>query len=371
MLSVVNELLSRGIGEKDIIQINLDKRGFKSIKTGEQLEKAIDERIVDDDYKYLFIDEIQNVEGFEEVINAYREEGNFSIFITGSNSYLLSGELSTKLTGRYIEIEMFPLNFYEFIEMKKFRGISVSENSMVEFNEYIRFGGFPKTLEFEKTEDKDFYVQNVIGQIIDKDIVKHRKIRNRVVFDKVMTYIINNFGATTSLTNILDYFHNEEKIPIRRETLRTYIEILENAKIIYKCPRFDLRSKKSLRGEEKYYLADLSIYFSRNTDTRINYGPVLENIMYTYLKAKGYALSVGRIGTLECDFITRKDDSYQYVQVAMTIMDEATEEREYRPFFKIKDNYPKYVFTLDHLLQKRDGINHCNILDYVSGNREL
>lgn len=371
LLSIVNDLLLNGIDEKDIIQINLDKRGFKNIKTAQQLEQAIDERIVDEDYKYLFIDEIQNVEGFEEVINAFREEGNFSIFITGSNSYLLSGELATKLTGRYIEIEMFPLNFYEFIEMKKFRGLSVSENNMEEFNEYIRFGGFPKTLEFQSNDDKDFYVKNVISQIIDKDIVKHRKIRNRAVFDKVMTYIINNFGATTSLANVLDYFNNVEGIPIRRETLRAYIEILENAKIIYKCPRFDLRSKKSLRGEEKYYLADLGIYFSRNTDTRINYGPVLENVMYTYLRAKGYAMSVGKIGTLECDFITRKDDNYQYVQVAMTIMDKTTEDREYKPFSKIRDNYPKYLFTLDQLIQKRDGIIHCNMLDYIAKNSEL
>jgi len=371
MLSVIDDLISKGIQEKDIIQINLDKRGFKNIKTAHQLEHAIEERIVDDDYKYLFIDEIQNVEGFEEVINAFREEGNFSIFITGSNSYLLSGELATKLTGRYIEVEMFPLNFYEFIDMKKFMGIPVSESNMEEFNEYIRFGGFPKTLEFEEKNDKDFYVKNVISQIIEKDIVKHRKIRNKTVFDKVMTYIINNFGATTSLSNILDYFHNEEGIPIRRETLRTYIDILEKAKIIYKCPRFDLRSKKSLRGEEKYYLADLGIYFSRNTDTRINYGPVLENVMYTYLKSRGYAMSVGKIGTLECDFITRKDDNYQYVQVAMTIMDKATEDREYKPFFKIRDNYPKYLFTLDQLLQKRDGIIHCNMLEFISENKEL
>lgn len=371
MLSIINDLISQGVDEKDIIHINLDKRGFKNIKTAQQLEQAIEERIVDDGYKYLFIDEIQNVNGFEEVINAFREEGNFSIFITGSNSYLLSGELATKLTGRYIEIEMFPLNFYEFIDMKKFKGLPVNENNMEEFNEYIRFGGFPKTLEFTVKDDKDFYVKSVISQIIDKDIVKHRKIRNRIVFDKVMTYIINNFGATTSIANILDYFHKEEGIPIKRETLRTYLEILENAKIIYKCPRFDLRSKKSLRGEEKYYLADLGIYFSRNTDTRINYGPVLENVMYTYLRAKGHAVSVGRIGTLECDFITRKDDTYQYVQVAMTIMDPETEEREYKPFSKIRDNYPKYLFTLDQLLQKRDGILHYNMLEFISKNEEL
>lgn len=369
--SIMNELLLRGINEKNIIDINLDSRKYKDIKTPDQLEILIDSMIVSDDFNYIFIDEIQNVDGFEEVVNAYREDGNFSIFITGSNSYLLSGERSTKLTGRYIEIEMFPLNFYEFIDMKRFLGIEISKNNIEEFNEYIRFGGFPKTLEFTNSEDKEMYIQSVISQIIDKDIINHRIIRNKSVFDKIMTYLINNFGATTSLSNILDYFNNQENIPIKRETLNNYIKILENAKIIYKCPRFDIKSRKALRGEEKYYLADLGIYFSRNTDTRINYGPALENIVYTYLRAKGYALSVGRIGKLECDFITRKNDDYRYIQVAMTIMDEKTEEREYRPFTKIQDNYPKYLFTIDQLLQKRDGIIHCNLIDFIADNKEL
>lgn len=176
LLSIIDKLKMQGVSEKDIIHINLDKKGFKNIKTPEQLEQIIDENINDDAFKYLFVDEIQNVEGFETVINAYREEGNFSVFITGSNSYLLSGELATKLTGRYIEIEMFPLNFYEFLEMKKFRGLPIKENNLEEFNEYIRFGGFPKTLEFANNDDKDLYVKSVIEQIIDKDIVKHRKM---------------------------------------------------------------------------------------------------------------------------------------------------------------------------------------------------
>ena len=369
--SIMEELLLNGVDEKNIIDINLDSRKYKNIKTPKQLEELIDSKISDDGFYYVFIDEIQNIDGFEEVVNAYREEGNFSIFITGSNSYLLSGELSTKLTGRYVEIEMFPLNFYEFIDMKKFMGIEISENNMEEFNEYIRFGGFPKILEFTNTEDKELYIQSVINQIIDKDIINYRIIRNKSVFDKIMTYLINNFGATTSLSNILDYFNNQENIPIKRETLNNYIKILENAKIIYKCPRFDIKSRKSLRGEEKYYLADLGIYFSRNTDTRINYGPALENIVYTYLRAKGYSLSVGRIGKLECDFIARKSDSYQYIQVAMTIMDEKTEEREYRPFTKIQDNYPKYLFTMDQLLQKKDGILHCNLVDFIVDNKEI
>lgn len=371
LLSVIEDLKSKGIAEKDIIYLNLDKRGYRKIRTPDALEAAIEALITDDSYKYLFIDEVQNVNGFEEVINGFREDGNFSIFITGSNSYLLSGELSTKLTGRYIEIEMFTLNFREYLEMKEFFGKEIRTNKTEEFNEYIRFGGFPKVLEFDNPSDKDAYVADVISQILDKDVIRHKKIRNRAVFDKVMTYVINNFGATMSLPAIAEYFEKNEHISIKSETLNNYLQILENAKIIYKCPRFDVKSKKSLRGEQKYYLADLGIYFSRNVDARINYGPVLENIVYAYLSAKKYKISVGRIGKLECDFITRTNDEYRYVQVAMTIMSPETEDREYKPFQQIRDNYPKYLLTIDTLLQKRDGVIHKNIIEFISLDENL
>ena len=371
MQSVISDLKKQGIPEKDIVYLNLDMRGFSSIQTADQLDELIAEKISGEGTKYLFIDEIQNVKNFEPVINGFREEGNISIFITGSNSYLLSGELATKLTGRYIEIEMFPLNFGEYLEMKAFLGKNVSDNKAEEFDEYLRFGGFPKTLEFDDPADKELYIKDVIEQIFKKDIIKHRKIRNRSLFERVMDYIINNFGATTNLQNILKYFKNEEGISIKQETLHSYIKILENAKIIYKCPRFDIKSKKSLKGEQKYYLADLGIYFSRNVDQRINQGPALENVIYTYLSSRGYAMSIGKIGNLECDFITRKNMDYYYIQVSMTIAERKTEDREYAPFEKIRDNYPKYLFTLDPLLQRRDGVKHCNIIDFITKNREL
>ena len=371
LLSVMEDLKQRGVSENDIVYLNLDKRGFTKIKTPTALEDALNERINDDRFKYILIDEIQNVIGFEEVINAFREDGNYSIFITGSNSYLLSGELATKLTGRYIEIEMFPLNFREFIEMKRFFGKPIRSNLAEEFNEYIRYGGFPKVLEFDSDRDKDLYVTDVIRQILEKDVTRHQKIRNKAVFERVMTYVINNFGATTSLSAISEYFKKEERLSVQPETLNRYLKILENAKIIYRCPRFDVKSKKSLKGEQKYYLADLGIYFSRNVDTRINYGPVLENVIYTYLCAKDYRVSVGRIGKLECDFIIRTLDEYRYVQVAMTIMDPNTESREYAPFSAIRDNYPKYLLTLDSLLQKRDGVIHKNIIEFIRNDENL
>ncbi len=371
MLSIMDELKASGVLEKDIIYINLDKHGYRKIKTADCLEAVIEEQINDDDYKYLFVDEVQNVKGFEEVINGFREEGNFSIFITGSNSYLLSGELATKLTGRYIEIEMFPLNFHEYLEMSEFMGKTTNPNRMIDFEQYIRYGGFPKILEFDDPQDKETYIEDVIQQILNKDVLKYNKIRNRAVFDRVMTYVINNFGATTSLSNILDYFEKEEHISILPSTLNKYLEILENAKILYRCNRFDVKSKKSLRGDQKYYLADLGIYFSRNVDVRINYGPVLENIVYTYLSSKNYKISVGKIGNLECDFITRIHDEYRYLQIAMTIMTPETEEREYKPFKMIRDNYPRYLLTIDPLLQKRDGVIHKNLIDFIANDESL
>ena len=371
MKSIINYLEESGINQKDIIYVNLDERGYRHIKTDTQLEKIIEEKVIDNDYKYLFIDEIQNINDFEPLINGYRETGKYSIFITGSNSYLLSGELITKLTGRYIEIEMFTLNFKEYLEMKRFYNKKINENIYKELEEYITNGGFPKVIEFDDISDKELYVKDVIKQIINKDIKHHNKIKNTLLFEKILNYLINNFGSTTNLNNIIKYLKINENITIKPQTLYRYVEIIENSKLIYRCNRFDLKSKKSLKGEQKYYLADLSICYEMNIDKRINYGPALENIIYTYLSSKGYNLSIGKIGNLECDFITRDSTNYYYIQIAMSISNKDTEEREYKVFNKIRDNYPKYLFTLDPLPQQKDGIKHINIIDFISNDSSL
>lgn len=370
--SIIQELIENGVKEKDIIYIELDKKKYKNIKTSKQLEKIIDEQIVDNDFKYLFIDEIQNVKGFETLINSYREEGNISIFITGSNSYLLSGELVTKLTGRYLEIEMMTLSFYEYVDMKRFLNKSVNENIYLEFEEYIRNGGFPKSLYYDNYEEKITYTSSVINQIFEKDIKTSNRINDKALFERIQKFVINNFGAVISIRNIYNYLKKEVKINVDRRTIKRYLDILEKAKIIYPCELFDIKSKSVLKGEKKYYLADLSIYYSQNTDNRINYGPVLENVMYSYLKSKNYKLSVGYIGKLECDFIARANyDDYYYIQVSKDISNKETEEREYRPFYMIKDLYPRYLFTMDMLLQKRDGVKHQNIVDFIYNNKML
>ena len=373
MQCIAEELRAEGVDDEHIVFFDLDRYGYRSVKTPEQLEALIEPLLDISGTKYLFIDEVQNVDGFEDVLNGLRTEGGFSIFITGSNSYLLSGELATKLTGRYIEFEIQTLDFGEYCQMKSFLGLPVNPNPVAEFDAYILEGGFPKAMDYPQLADKRAYVAAVIQEIFEKDIRRRVKIKNVSVFNQVRDYVINNFGATTSLANIQSDLESKQGVKVKRETLARYLQTLEDAKIVSKCARFDLKSRKSLRGEQKYYLADLSFYFALNTDNRINYGPVLENIVYRYALARGCKVSVGRIGKLECDFILRNPEmGYAYVQVAMTIMaDRSTEEREYRPFEQIRDNYPKYLLTRSDPIQRRDGIIHANIPEFMLNGKKF
>ena len=366
METIADELRSSGVSKENIIYIDLDKRGYRKIKEPDQLETLIDSMATADGLKYLFIDEIQNVEGFEELLNGYRRDGNYSIFITGSNSYLLSGELVTKLTGRYLEFELFPLSFDEYEEMKQFYGKAVNSNPQAELTGYILEGGFPRTVLMDDIDSKRTYVSGVIKEIFEKDIRRRVKIKDVAAFEAVRNYIVNNFGALTSINSLHEALRKNGLL-IGRETVTKYIQILLDAKILYECPRFDMKSKRSLSGEKKYYLADLSFFFAMNTDNQINFGPTLENIVYIYARSLGYSVSVGRIGKLECDFIVRDNDmNYAYLQVAYTILlSKDTEDREYRPLEMIRDNYNKYVMTTDFLLQKRNGIRHVNLMDFI------
>ena len=364
---IAGELLTGGVKEGNILYFNLDKKPYDTVTAAEELDALISENSKADGIKYLFIDEIQNVEGFERVINSRREERDFSIFITGSNSYLLSGELVTKLTGRYIEFNILPLSFEEYIGFKNFFGKSISGDNLTELRSYILEGGFPYVVRLNSLNDKRTYVQSLIDEIYEKDVKRRVRIRNRAAFDAVMRYIVNNFGATTSIQNIVDDFA-KTGVSIKKETVNRYIGALISAKIIMPCERFDMKSRRSISGEKKFYLSDLSFYYAYNTDNRINFGPVLENIVYTYAASRDYMISVGRIGRLECDFILRDNEmNYSYVQVAYTILESReTEDREYRALESIKnDNYPKYLLTTDTLLQKRNGIIHANLIEFI------
>lgn len=368
--TVAEELMESGVSKNNIFFYNLDKYGYKNIKTPEALEELLFGGEHPEGIKYVFIDEIQNVEGFEPVLEALRLEEDYSIFITGSNSYLLSGELATKLTGRYLEFEIQTLGFDEYEAMKAFYGKMIDTDMLREFDSYLIGGGFPKALFYDELYDKQLYVKTVLDDIFNKDIKGRVKIKNVEGFNIVRNYVINNFGSTVSISNICDDL-KKTRIAITRPTITRYIQALCDAKIISECTRFDMKSRRSMKNEKKYYLADLSIYFSTNTDNRINYGPVLENVVYQYARSMGYKVSVGRIGNLECDFVLRSiQNEYAYVQVALTIMDSKnTEDREYRPLENIADGYPKYLVTRRDLIQKRNGIKHVDIIDFILGQK--
>ena len=374
--AIMNELIDRGIPKTQIIYIPLDRRGYKNIKTSEELETKIESMLGDDENYYLFIDEVQNVFGFESVIHAYAEEG-YSIFLTGSNSYLLSDEISTKLTGRYLNFETFTLDFSEYLEMKRFFKKKIDQDIYVEFEEYVLNGGFPKTIEFDDIQARQTYTRGIISEIFEKDVKTRKRISNVPVYERVQSFLLNNYSAPFSLSNLLECLE-KEGYKTKATTVRGYIEDLKKAKIIYECNRFDLKSKKSLRREQKYYLSDLAIYFAMNTDNRLSYGPSLENMVYLYLASQDYQISIGKIGKLECDFITRNTSGdYAYIQVTYTMQGEdikATErikEREYRPFRKIRDGYPRYIVSLDRFRDQQEGVHHINAIDLFLGKEKI
>jgi len=382
MQLISKELIKSGVNESNVIYLNLDKRPYRRIKKANQLEDVLANKLDPiKGNKYLFIDEIQNVKGFEEVVNAFREDGDCSIFITGSNAYLLSGELATKLTGRYLEFNVGTLSFPEYIEMKRFFKKPVDGDLENELNNYILEGGFPFAVKYDSIFEKRNYVRNIIDEIYKKDVKKNRRIKNWHLFNQIQTYVINNFGATTSVISLCDYLEQVNGKRPSNNTVYSYLRILEDVKIVSRCRRFDAKSKASLNGEEKYYLSDLSFYFAGQTDNRINYGPVLENIVYNYLVSNNYSASVGRIGKLEVDFIARDEITfdYAYIQVAMRIFNDIyddngkliTEEREYAPLEKITDGYPRYLLTLDKLQQKRSGVKHANLIRFMLSNERF
>lgn len=267
LCSVMDELRERGVAEGNICCINLDRREYQGVNTPEKLDAVIEHSLGKSaSTRYLFIDEIQNVKGYEAIVNGWREEGDCSIFITGSNSYLLSGELATKLTGRYIELEMFTLSFSEYLGMREYLGLPQKPESQI-FQEYLTYGGFPKALEYEDLDAKAMYIQDVIGQIFNKDIAARKVVRHRDTFQRVQDYLINNYAAPTNLSGIVDYMKHGEGVTVKRETLANYVRLLESAKVLYKCPRFDLRSRRSLRGGRSIILRILA-YDSRVTLVR-------------------------------------------------------------------------------------------------------
>ena len=305
MEMIINELRWRGNAAVNLIHIDLDTKEFRNIKNIEKLRIAIKEKMVPskEGTIYLFIDEIQMIDDFETLIETLYKEGRYSIFLSASSSYLLSDSFKNKFERHYKVFEIFPLSYSEYEGMKDFMSMKKEDNPLLEFARYVHDGGLPKVLQCDNAQEKQKYILSVLEEIFKKDIAKMEKIRHVVYFKQVQDYIIDTFGESISMTRLTDYFRNYVRIPVKRETLERYLELLEKAKLVYRCNRFDIKTEKELQGDQRYYLTDLGFYFAKKTDSKVDYGLIMKNIIYMYLKSREYNIATGRIGKRECDFV--------------------------------------------------------------------
>ena len=363
---LMEELKNRGINENQFIYINFENLKYRNLKNYERLYDFILNK-VDDKYKsyYIFLDEIQEVEEWERCVNSLRvdEDFNFDIYITGSNAKLLSGELSTYLAGRYIEFVVYPFSFKEFFEIMKEKNKEIDLKEA--FQDYVKFGGMP----FLHNLDYNFeasmqYLQDLYASIILKDITQRNNIRDTDLLERIINYVVMNIGNTFSATSISKFFKSENR-KVAIETILNYIKACEEAFLIYRVARNDLLGKKILNVNEKYYIADHGIREAIMENNQKNINQILENIVYFEMLRRGYNVKIGKVDNLEVDFVCKKNDETIYIQVSYLLASEDTKEREFSVLENIKDNYPKYVLSMDEFDMSRNGIKHVNLIKFL------
>lgn len=356
LLKQIQEMLiEKGVSSQHIISINFEWLEFEEQKDYKKLNQYIEAKIKNQEKYYVFLDEIQEVDGFEKVVNSLHSKGTCEIFITGSNSTLLSGELATYLTGRYYMIEVMPLSFHEIFQ----EGSSKEDT----FMDYVRMGGLPGRLQFQTETTEKNYISDMYQAILLRDIVKRNNIRDVELFQRFMLFLIQNVGQIFSAGRITDFLKNGGR-KLSRETIYNYIEAAKNAYLIHGVPRYNIKGKDVLKTNEKYFVNDLgfrSIYFNNEKDI----GQALENIVYLELRRRGYEIQVGKFEEKEVDFVIQKGSSKSYIQVAYYLAEEATIEREFSVLRNIEDNYPKLVLSMDRVNRSMDGIEQRNIIDFL------
>lgn len=359
-----NHLIASGVKRKQIIRINFESFEFNEITSYKELHAYIKERMNDTNKKYyILLDEVQQVASWERVINSFLVDANVDIYITGSNAYLLSSELSTLLSGRYVEIKMQPLSFKEYLDFLE----SDKEMSLPEkFNQYLEYGGLPTVVELLDNPDTiGPFLEGIYNTVLMKDVMERNGVRDAALLESILKFIAAHIGSIVSTKKISDDLTSSGR-KTTSDTIDNYLKMLENAFIIYRANRYDLKGKMFLKTLEKYYIVDIGIRNRliglRNTD----YGHVLENIVYLELLRRGYEVTIGKIGSLEVDFVASKTNEKIYYQVSATILDEKTRERELRPLESISDNYPKYILTMDQtVFNDYSGIRVKNIIDFL------
>lgn len=359
---IIEELKEkRKIDEDHIIFINFEFIEFEELLDYKKLNKYIKDKIQDNKIYYLFLDEIQNVDNFEKVVNSLRASmKNISIFLTGSNSKMLSDELSSVLSGRYVLFNINPLSYKEYVSLTNKDGKDLDT-----FWDYAKWGGLPNRCEFTNEVDIKNYLHSVYDSIILRDVVKRLNLKDTVLFDMILQYLIETAGREFSADNIIKYLDKENK-KISNETLYNYIDALCKALILKKVYRYDIAGKGVLKTLNKYYATDLGIAQIKNNNPEFKSYVVLENIVYNELINRNYEVYIGKTKNGEVDFLVKKDGDIKYIQVTYEMKgNESTIEREFGAYKSIEDNYPKYVISLDKIDLSRDGIIHLNLIDFL------
>ncbi len=358
---IINEIKTKyNVDETHIISINFEFIEYEELRDYKKLNFYIKSKIKDNKIYYVFLDEIQNVDKFEEVVNSLRASiKNISIFITGSNSKMLSDELSTVLSGRYILFNINPLSYKEYIELTKKDAYSLDN-----FWDYAKWGGLPNRCEFTNITDIKNYLHSVFDSIILRDIVKRLNLQDTILFDMILQYLIDTIGREFSADNIIKYLEKEYK-KISTDTLYTYIDALCRALILKKVYRYDIHGKGILKTLNKYYVTDLGIAQIKNNNPEFKKYIVLENIVYNELIIKGYNVYIGKTKNGEIDFLAQKDGITKYIQVTYSLEEKNTLEREFGAFKTITDKNPKYVISLDTKDFSKDDVKNVYLIDFL------
>ena len=364
LLQIMEELKQKGIRDDHIIYMNFEDYDIIDYTEAKEFNKYIKEKIKDKNKYYLFFDEIQNVKDFERVINSFRATMNVSIFITGSNSKLLSGELATVLTGRFISIKMMPFTYSEFLELKKSKNEEITEKSL---DEYIEWGGMPLIYNTNSEIERKMYLRDLYNAIILKDIVERNSIKDINLLNRIIQFMMENVGGILSSNSIAVYLKNQ-KINTSVDTVMNYIDYITTSFIFNKVNRYDIRGKSVMATLEKYYLTDLGLLTLKSSPVEKKIGGRLENIVYNELIARGYDVYIGKTEKGKVDFVIDKFGEREYIQVADYLSSDEVIKREFGAFDYVKDNYPKYVITMDKIDYSQNGIIHLNLEKFLLGN---
>lgn len=357
-------LVDNGVSTKQIISYNFENPKDMIFSDWKELYDEIDSKLIPNKMNYIFLDEVQILNNFEKAVDGLYIKKNVDIYITGSNSYMLSGELATYLTGRYMQIHMFPLSFSEYL---KHYG---DDNELKKYDNYVQNGGFPYLLNLDN--DKELirnYLDGIYNTVLMKDVISRNNIKDTMILESIIKFLFDNIGqlvSTNKISNTLNSNNRKNSV----NTVESYLSNLIDSYIVYKVTRYDIKGKEHLKTGDKYYVCDLGLRNYLLGEVR-DYGSILENIIFLELKRRGYEIYIGKYEDQEVDFVIKNNNGLKYIQVSLSVRDENTLKRELTPLNNIKDHYPKYLITLDYDTNDYNGIRQISAIDFLTGRVDL